>query len=53
MSAVAAVTSQAALTQLNISMAVTKKSHEMQQNLVEMIAASVDSQRGGNLNISV
>lgn len=53
MSAVAAVATQAALTQLNLSMSLAKKAHEAEGQFIEMIAASIDMTRAQNLDISV
>ncbi len=53
MSSVAAVATQAAMTQLNVAVAVVKKANEAQAQIVEMIAATVDSNRGQGLNILV
>ena len=50
MSAVAAVYTQQSLTQLNIALAVQKSANESQQKMIELIAASVDSQRGQNVS---
>lgn len=52
MSAVSGVYTQQMLTQLNIAMAVQKSSYDANQKMVNLIAASVDSQRGQNVNIS-
>jgi hypothetical protein len=52
MSAVTAAYTQQSLTQLNIAVAVQKSANEANQKMVNLIAASVDSQRGQNVNIS-
>lgn len=52
MSGVTGAISQAMVTQLNFSMAMVKKQNEAQQGLIEMITATVDQNRGRNLDIS-
>lgn len=53
MSSVAAVSTQAAMTQLNVAVSVLKKANEAQGQLVEMIASTVDANRGRNVDIAV
>ena len=52
MSAVTGVYTQQMMTQLNVAIAVQKSAYEADQKMVNLIAASVDSQRGQNVNIS-
>jgi hypothetical protein len=49
----AAIAAQQAMFQQAISLQMVKQNVEAQQNIVEMVAASVDAYRGNNLNISV
>lgn len=53
MSAVSGAISQAILTQIGASVAMVKNANQTQQAIVEMVAATVDANRGQNLNISV
>ena len=50
---ISGVLTQQILTQINVSVAVLKSTNNAQQQLVNLVAASVDQARGQNLNISV
>jgi hypothetical protein len=49
----AAIAAQQAMFQQAIGLQMVKQNAQAQQNIVEMVAASVDAYRGNNLNISV
>lgn len=48
-----AVAAQQSMTQLKLATSMIKVAHEQQQNVVDMIAATVSGSRGQNLNITV
>lgn len=49
----AAIAAQQAMFQQAISLQMVKQNAQIQQSIVEMVAATVDAYRGNNLNISV
>lgn len=50
---VAAVAVQQAILQSNVTLAVIKQNVKAQQSLAELVASTVDSARGQNLDVTV
>lgn len=50
---VSAIAAQQSISSLRLTVAMVKSAHEAEQAIVNMVAASVDAQRGQNLDISV
>lgn len=53
MSGVTGAISQAIVNQMNFSVAIVKQQNEAQKGLIDMIMATVDANRGQNVDIAV